>query len=95
MTLPIEPLKDAALTGGVISAFYKTYDNLGYGFLESVYRAAMAIELRKLGLAFTREEPVDVFYDGEKVGLYRSDFIVEGRVVAEIKASRTIDEADH
>lgn len=95
MTQHTEPLKDAAVTGSIIGAFYAVYDALGYGFLESVYRAALAIEFGKRGLAFTREEPVEVFYDGQKAGVYRSDFIIESRVVVEVKASRAIGEADH
>ncbi|HXT18229.1 MAG TPA: GxxExxY protein [Gemmatimonadaceae bacterium] len=88
-----ENLKDADLTGRIIGAFYAVYDKLGYGFLESVYGAGFEIELERHGIRFTREQPVDVFYDGRPIGRYRTDFIIEGRVVVEIKASRAFDES--
>src|SRR3954462_10504309 len=85
-------LIDGDITGLIINAFYKVYDELGYGFLESVYANALAIELTRLGLSFVREAQVDVFYKGIKVGHYRADFVIEGRVVLELKACRAIDE---
>ena len=89
-----QALTDGDLTGKIINAFYAAYDELGYGFLESVYSAAMAYELERRGLKFTREASVDVYYRGFKVGHFRTDIVVEGRVLVEIKASRSIDESD-
>lgn len=88
--MPEPVLKDADLTARAIGAFYMVYDDLGYGFLENVYCSALAIELGNQHLAFTREAPVDVMYRGAKVGHYRSDFIIENRLVIEVKASKAL-----
>ena len=57
----------------IIKAFYKVYNTLGYGFLEKVYRSALAIELRKLGLEVIPEARILVYYGGEVVGEYFAD----------------------
>jgi GxxExxY protein len=82
------------LTGRIIGGFYAVYDELGYGFLESVYRNALVYELLQRGLSASIETPVDVWYKGQRVGHYRADIIVAETVVIEAKASRAIDEAD-
>jgi len=82
------------LTGRIINAFYAVYDELGYGFLESVYRGALAYELRERGLALSVEEPVDVWYKGTKIGHYRADIVIERRIVIEVKAAKATDESD-
>ena len=87
-------LIEGDLTGKIINAFYQVYDGLGYGFLESVYRSALALELASQGLVSVREAVADVFYKGTKVGHFKADLIVEQRVVVEVKASKTIGEED-
>jgi GxxExxY protein len=82
------------LTDIAIGAFYRVYNCLGFGFLESVYRNALARELSKSAVTFEREVPVYVWYDGHKIGHFKADFLVEGRVILEVKASITITEAD-
>ena len=67
---------------------------LGYGFLESVYRKALAIELRSRGLRVQEEVPIEVFFKGANVGRFRLDLLVEGRVGVEIKASATLGPTD-
>lgn len=84
------------LTEKIIGCFYGVYNKLGYGFLEKVYENALVIEFRKVGLKFGKQVPIQVVYDDEIVGEYVADFIVEGKVVVEVKASKslgTIDEA--
>lgn len=83
------------ITNVILGAFYRVYDKLGFGFLESVYKNALARELTKAGLAFEREVPVKVWYDGECIGHFRADFVVEGLVIVEVKASQVVVEADH
>ena len=78
----------------VIGAFYRVYDRLGFGFLESVYKNALAKELEKLRIAFQREVQIVVLYDGEPVGHFRADFLIEGKLIAEVKASQNLAEAD-
>jgi len=70
------------------------YNTLGYGFRESVYSRALTIELRRRGLRVEREVPATVYYDGEVVGRFRIDHLVEGRLVLEIKAGRSLVPAD-
>ena len=77
----------AELTGRLIGAYYTVYNELGYGFLESVYERAMEIALAGSGLEIQRQPSIDVIYRGETIGTFRADFIVEGIVVLELKAA--------
>ena len=74
----------------IIKAFYKVYNALGYGFLEKVYRNALAIELRKLGLEVIQEARIAVYYGGEVVGEYFADLLVAGAVIVELKAVKRL-----
>ena len=65
-------LLDEALTREVIGAFYKVYNTLGHGFLESVYSRALYIELRRRGLSVRREVTVTAFYEQYPVGHFRA-----------------------
>lgn len=82
------------LTRAIIGAFFRVYNELGFGFLESVYRRALAHELRKLRLGLDVEVPIDVWYDGIEVGHFRADLLVERRVIVEIKAATALADAD-
>jgi GxxExxY protein len=82
------------LTWEIIGAFYTMYNALGHGFLESVYQRAMEHELKKRGFRVDREYLSEVYYDGVVVGHFRSDLIVELKVVLETKASERIPEAE-
>jgi GxxExxY protein len=82
------------LTEKIIGAFYAVYNELGYGFLESVYRAALIVELGRRGLAVRQEVPVEVLYLGVSVGTFRIDLLVEDLVVVEIKATERTSHAD-
>jgi GxxExxY protein len=83
-------LVDGELTRVIIGAFYRVYNAMGYGFLESVYARALYIELRKLGVRVEREVETVVFYEGHPAGRYRIDLLVEGRIVVEIKATKLL-----
>ena len=84
--------KHSDITGNIIKAFYKVYNQLGYGFLEKVYENALLIELRKFGLECSAQYPIEVFYDNLKVGFYVADIVVNNCVIIEIKAAETICE---
>jgi GxxExxY protein len=75
-----------ALAHAVIGAALEVHKRLGAGLDESLYRAAMCIELRKRGIDFICEMPVDVLYDGQIIGQRRIDLFVGGRLVVELKA---------
>ncbi len=85
--------KHTDVTELIIKAFYKVYNILGYGFLEKVYRNALAIELRQLGLEVVPEMRILVYYDGEVVGEYFADLLVAGVVIVELKAAKKLMEA--
>ncbi len=84
--------KHKDLTEKIIGAFYKIYNQLGYGFAEKVYENALAIELKKLGLEARQQEPIKVYYDGNLVGEYYVDILVSQMVIVELKATRQIQE---
>ena len=83
-------LSDRLPHGGVsqqiIGAYYDVYNALGYGFLESVYRRAMCVALRKRGLVVESEVTYSVYFTGELVGDYRADIVVQRSVIVECKA---------
>ena len=64
----------------------KVHNTLGNGFQEVIYQRCLAIELERAGLIFAREQEQTIFYDGIDVGTRRADFIVENKVVVELKA---------
>lgn len=78
--------KHTELTDRIIKAFYKVYNTLGFGFLEKVYEKALVVELRNQGLAALRQVPVDVFYEGQNVGFYLADIVVEQLIILELKS---------
>jgi GxxExxY protein len=82
--------KHTDITELIIKAFYTVYNTLGYGFLEKVYRNALAIELRKLGLDVIPEARITVYYNGEVVGEYFADLLVSGAVLVELKAVKRL-----
>lgn len=65
----------------IIRSSYAVYNQLGFGFLESVYKKAIAIELVKSGLKTEEEKPLKVYYDGQIVGEFFVDLFVEDSVV--------------
>src|SRR5215510_13961369 len=93
MNQPTE-LLEKALTDKILRVFYRVYDYLGFGFLESVYCNALAIEFTAEGIEFIREPKIDVYYKGQRIGQYKSDFLVEGRVVVEVKSTEILSLAN-
>ncbi|MCP4442486.1 MAG: GxxExxY protein [Aureispira sp.] len=83
---------EAAITKEIISAFYKVYNALGYGFLEKVYENALMIELQKRKLSCVQQQSIVVHYEGEKVGQYYADICVENKVILELKAAEALRE---
>ena len=76
------------ITGAVIGAAIEVHRALGPGFLESVYEAALAVELEFRCVPFARQVPVTVRYRGVDVGLHRLDLFVADSIVVELKAVR-------
>ena len=92
MNTDFTDFKNKELTEKIIKIFYKVYNKLGYGFLEKVYENALMIELRKEDIYAVNQSPIKVSYDGEIIGEYYADILVEGKVLLEIKAARNLAE---
>lgn len=78
--------KHSEITGKILKAFFNVYNAIGYGFYEKVYENALSIELKKLNLKCENQRPVNVYYEGNIVGAYFADIIVEDKVIVELKA---------
>ena len=74
------------LSYAVRNAAFTVHNELGRGHKEIVYQNALAEELKKRNISFSREKPVDVLYKNKKVGIYQPDFIIDEKIVVEIKA---------
>ncbi len=74
------------LTQDIIRIYYFVYNKLGYGFRENVYKKAMRIELMKNGYNAELEKKINVYYDGEIVGEYFADIVVNDLIILELKA---------
>ena len=85
-----QDFKYKELTEEVIRIFYRVYNKLGYGFLEKVYENAMMIELKKAGFSAVSQYAIKVLYEGEVIGEYYADILVENKVIVEIKAARSL-----
>ncbi len=88
-----EESKEYDLCGQVIGAAMKVHSTLGPGFLESVYQNALIWELRKAGLRSEAEKPISVHYDGQLVGAFTADVLVDDAVIVELKAVQTLAKA--
>ena len=79
------------LTERIIKIFYDVYNEVVHGYLESVYENAMTIALEQEGLKVERQVGLPVFFRGQSIGVFYADLIVEGLVILELKAVRSID----
>lgn len=86
--------KHRELTEKIIGVFYAVYNELGHGFLESVYEAAFVIALDESGIKADRQIEIPVWYHNQKIGDFRADLLVEKCVLIELKAVRLL-EASH
>ncbi len=86
-------MKHADLTEKIIGVFYSVYNELGHGFLESVYEEAMAISLEEAAFSVGRQLSVPVWFHGKQIGDFRTDIIVNDCVLLELKAVQHLDSA--
>jgi len=91
---PATGLPQNSLTREVIAAFFEVYNYFKPGYLEAVYAGGLAIELRERGIVFRREARLEVLYKGRIAGIYRPDFLVEERLVLELKSCAVVGELD-
>lgn len=81
-------LKHSGITDKILHAFFKVvYPQLGYGFLEKVYENAMMITLTQMGLKVSPQKRIAVYFQGQEVGEYFADLLVEDLVIVELKAA--------
>ena len=78
------------ITSEVLNAFYDVYNELGYGFLEKVYKNALFNELTQRGFKCQKEYPISVYYKGVCVGDYYADIMIDDKIILELKAVKTI-----
>jgi len=78
------------LTDTILRAFYQVYNELGHGFLESIYARAMAVALTDTGLGVRQEVPLDVRFRDRVIGTFKADLVVDSAVIVELKAARAL-----
>lgn len=83
-------LKHKDITDKILNAFYEIYNELGFGFLESVYESALFIVLKEFGLNVERQKKINVNFRGVTIGEYRADLVVDKKVIIEIKAVKSL-----
>jgi len=85
-------MKYQELTEKIIGCAYNVYNEMGFGFLESVYEKCLLIELEKAGIRAESQKPITVHYDGKLVGNFIADILVEDKVILELKSVRRLTE---
>ena len=86
-------MQNKEITEKIISCAYRVYNKMGFGFLESVYEKCLLIELRKAGLKAIAQQAITVRYDGEIVGEFVADIVVEDTIILELKSVRRLVKA--
>lgn len=85
-----QDIKYEELTEKIIKIFYRVYNELGYGFLEKVYENAMMIEFKRERVPVVSQSAIKIFYEGEVIGEYFADILVDDKVIVEIKAAKSL-----
>ena len=84
-------LRDSEITESIIAAAIAVHRELGPGFLETVYEQALAVEFAIRGIAFVRQKSIPLFYRDHQIGEHRIDFLVEDKIVVELKAVEALE----
>ena len=87
-----EDYKYSDLTRKIIGAAMQVHRVLGNGFQEVIYQRALAIEMPKWEIAFVREMDMPIFYDDQQIGTRRVDFLVEDKIIVELKALSKLED---
>ncbi len=90
MTADNQDFKYKEITEKIIEIFYRVYNKLGYGFLEKVYENAMMKEFETADIPAVSQYAINVVYEGEIIGEYFADILVDNKVIVEIKASKSL-----
>jgi GxxExxY protein len=84
--------KYSDITHKIIGSAMKVHSTLGTGFQEVIYQRALAIEMTKQGLTFQRELEMQIYYDEQDIGTRRVDFLVDDKVMVELKAVAVLED---
>ena len=84
-------LKHGLITDQILNVFYDVYNELGHGFLESVYHRSLVLALELSGLNVCSRVTIPVWFRGHQVGNFVADVLVENCVLLELKAARSLD----
>ena len=87
-----EKYKHSDVTGKIIGCAMKVHSTLGNGFQEVIYQRCLAIEMEKQGLGFARELEMTIYYEGIEVGMRRVDFLVDNKIMVELKALSKLED---
>ena len=79
------------ITEQIIGCSYRIGKHFGQGFLEKVYENSLKLEIQKTGLQVEQQKPIRVLYDGQSVGEFFADLIVENEILVELKAVKALD----
>lgn len=90
-----EKYKYSKLTGSVIGAAMQVHSELGNGFPEVIYQRSLALEFQNKSINYQREESMPLFYKGQNVGSRRADFIIDEKVLVELKAVSEINDTHY
>ena len=83
-------MKDEQLTEAILAACFEVSNELGPGFLESVYEKALLIVLQEKNIEAVSQLPIKVTFRGHNIGLFYADLLVEKRVIVELKSCQKI-----
>src|SRR5262245_39383490 len=83
-------LPHSQLSSSILRSCFEVMNELGIGFLESVYKNALFFALRDKGLLVESEKSFEVYFKRQKVGLYKADIVVENLVVIELKCCKSL-----
>ena len=78
------------LTRSVIGCAFDVINELGHGFLESVYESAMIIALEEAGISVESQKPIDASFRGRSIGNFYADLLVEEKVIVELKTASAL-----
>jgi GxxExxY protein len=81
------------LTKEIIGAAYSVYNEMGFGFLESIYESCMVMELQERGIVAESQKQIKVYFRGTVVGHFEADLLVNDSVIVELKSVRQLIEA--
>jgi len=76
----------------IMEAVFEVHNALGPGFTENIYEEALVKELNLRGINFESQKTIKIYYKGEKIGEYKLDMVVEGKIILELKAASELNE---